>query len=200
LPVTNEPKIYIPYLQFWQSCAIGKLQILGVCLSRNEIMNTERLAGIAILIFTFFIGCSGNYGEIKPQTESESKGTQRELIDSWSDYDIWLIYKKAQLAGLIFDWKYDDRTILAESNWRKVKDQEMWQEIVKANTMSDGDFKLPGDYSGSTSRVEGIWGPDIQLYGLIVYQTYSVSLGSVKLVDENAIRLSLQPAAAVTNR
>ena len=163
-------------------------------------MNTERLAGIAILIFTFFIGCSGTYGEIKPQTEGESKGTQRELIDSWSDYDIWLIYKKAQLAVIIFDWKNDDRTILAESNWRKVKDQEMWQEIVKANTTSDGDFKLPGDYSGGTSRVEGIWGPDIQLYGLIVYQTYSVSLGSVKLVDENVIRLSLQPAAAITNR
>ncbi len=163
-------------------------------------MKNKRLAGIAILIFTFFVGCSGTYGEIKPQTDSESKGTQRELIDSWSDYDIWLIYKKAQLAVLIFDWKNDDRTILAESNWRKVKDQEMWQEIVKANTTSDGHFKLPGDYSGGTSRVEGIWGPDIQLYGLIVYQAYSVSLGSVKRVDENTIRLSLQPAAAVTNR
>jgi hypothetical protein len=163
-------------------------------------MNTKRLAGIAILIFTFFIGCSGTYGEIKPQTESESKGTQRELIDSWSDYDIWLIYKKAQLAVIIFDWKNDDRTILAESNWLMVKDQEMWQEIVKANTTSDGDFKLPGDYSAGTSRVQGIWGPDNQLYGLIVYQAYSVSLGIVKPVGENAIRLSLQPAAAVTNR
>ncbi len=167
---------------------------------KDRDINTKRLAGIAILIFTFLIGCSGTYGEIKPQTESESKGTQRELIDSWSDYDIWLIYKKDQLAVLIFDWKNDERTILPESNWRKVKDQQMWQEIVKANTTSDGDFKLPGDYSGGTSRVEGIWGPDIQLYGLIVYQAYSVSLGSVKLVEENAIRLSLQPPAAVTNR
>ena len=163
-------------------------------------MNTKRLSVIAILLFILFMGCSGNPGKFKSQTESESKETQRELIDSWSDYDIWLIYKKAQLAVIIFDWKNDDRTILAENNWRKVKDQEMWQEIVKANSTSDGDFKLPGDYSGGTSRVEGIWGPDIQLYGLIVYQAYSVSLGSVKLVDENAIRLSLQPAAAVTNR
>ena len=163
-------------------------------------MNLKNLAGIVVLILLFIMGCSGNYGKFKPQTESESKGTQRELIDSWSDYDIWLIYRKAQLAVIIFDWKNDDRTILAESNWRKVKDQEMWQEIVKANTTSDGDFKLPGDYPGGTSRVEGIWGPDIQLYGLIVYQAYSVSLGSVKLVDENAIRLSLHPAAAVTNR
>jgi len=163
-------------------------------------MNTRRIAGIAILIFSFFIGCSGNYGEFKPQTESESKGAQRELIDSWSDYDIWLIYRKAQLAAIIFDWKYDDRTILPGSNWHRVKDEEMWQEILKTNTTSDGDFELPGDYPDGTSRVQGIWGPDNQLYGLVVYQAYSVSLGSVTLVDENAIRLSLQPAEAVTNR
>jgi len=163
-------------------------------------MNLRNIAGLVILIILLIIGCSGTYGEFKPQTESESNGTQRELIDSWSDYDIWLIDKKAQLAVIIFDWKNDGRTILAESNWRKVKDQEMWQEIVKANTTSDGDFKLPGDYSGGTSRVQGVWGPDNQLYGLIVYQAYSVSLGSVVLVDENAIRLSLQPAAAATNR
>ena len=163
-------------------------------------MNAIRLAGIIILILSFIVGCSGNHGEIRPQTESESKGTQGELIDSWSDYDIWLIYRKDRLAAIIFDWKNDDRTILAESDWRKVKDQEMWQDIVKANTTSDGDFKLSGDYSGGTSRVNGIWGPDNQLYGLIVYQGYSISLGSVKLVNENAIRLSLQPAAASTNR
>ena len=163
-------------------------------------MNAIRLAGIIILILSFIVGCSGNHGEIRPQTESESKGTQGELIDSWSDYDIWLIYRKDRLAVIIFDWKNDDRTILTESNWRKVKDQEMWQEIVKANTTSDGDFKLSGDYSGGTSRVNGIWGPDNQLYGLIVYQGYSVSLGSVKQVDEYTIRLSLHPAAASTNR
>jgi hypothetical protein len=146
------------------------------------------------------MGCSGNYGEFKPRTESESKDAQRELTDNWSDYDIWLVYSKAQLAAIILDWKNDERTILAGSNWRKVKDQEMWQAIVKANTTSEGDFKLPGDYSGGTSLIQGIWGTDNQLYGLIVYQAYALSLGSVKQVDENAIRLSLHPAAAVTNR
>jgi len=169
-------------------------------MASKEIMNTKRIVAIAILIFTFFWGCSGNYGKVKPLPESESKATHEEWIDSWSDYDIWLIYRKAQLAVIIFDGNHDDRTILAESNWRKVEDQVMWQEIVKNYTTSAGDFKLSGDYSGGTSRVQGIWGPDNQLYGLIVYQGYSVSLGSVKQVDENAIRLSLHPAAASTNR
>lgn len=153
-----------------------------------------------ILTAALAMGCSADYGEIKPQTESESGGTQKELIESWVDYDIWLVYRKAQLAVIIFDWKHDDRTILAESNWRKVEDRAMWQETVKANTTQDGDFELPGDYSGGTSNVQGIWGPDNQLYGLIVYQAYSVSLGSVMLVDENSVRIALNPAQPVTNR
>ena len=163
-------------------------------------MNNQRLTGIAILIFACFVGCVGNYGEFKPQTQSESKGSQKDLIDSWSDYDIWLIYRKARLAVIIFDWKHDERTILVESDWRRVKDLEMWQEIVKAYTTSAGDFELPGDYPGGTSIVQGIWGPDNQLYGLIVYQAYSVSLGSINQINNNTIRLSLHPAAAVTNR
>ena len=159
-----------------------------------------KYAGLLILILYIIVGCSVNYGEFKPEPESKSKDTRRELIESWSDYDIWLIYRKARLAAIIFDWKDDDRTILAESDWRKVKDLETWQEIVNANTTNNGDFNLPGDYAGGTSSVQGIWGPDNQLYGLIVYQAYSVSLGSVQSVDENSVRLSLQPAAAVTSR
>jgi hypothetical protein len=71
----------------------------------------------------------------------------------------------------------------------------MWTEVVKANTTSDGDFKLPGEYSGGTSRVQEIWGPDNQLYGFIIYQGYSVTLGNVKLADENTIRLAWSPPA-----
>ena len=68
----------------------------------------------------------------------------------------------------------------------------MWTEIVKANTTSDGDFKLPG-FRGGTSRVQEIWGPDNQLYGFIIYQGYAVSLGNVELVDENTVRLAGSP-------
>jgi hypothetical protein len=183
------------------SFCIGKpYQISGQKIGEEETMNSKTLSGILILIAAWGMGCSANYGKIKPQPENESREAQRELIVSWVDYDIWLVDRKAQLAVIIFDWKHDDRTILAESSWRRVEDQEMWQEIVKSNTTQDGNFELPGDYSGGTSSVQGIWGPDNQLYGLIVYQAYSVSLGSVKLVDQNAVRLTLNPAEAVTNR
>ena len=69
-------------------------------------MNTKRLAGIVILIFIFLMGCSGNHGGIlKTQSESESKVTQQELIDNWSDYDIWLRYsrnKPSRIVAIIF--------------------------------------------------------------------------------------------------
>ncbi len=53
-------------------------------------MNNKGLAAIVILIVIYIMGCSGNYGKLKPQSESDSKVTQRELIDNWSDYNIWL--------------------------------------------------------------------------------------------------------------
>ena len=145
----------------------------------------------SLLFITFLIimGCSGNYGNFTPQAGNESKETQRELINNWSDYDIRLINRSGQLTVVIFDPKNDGRKILVGSDWSTVKNQEMWAEIVKANTTSDGDFKLPG-YSGGTSRVHEIWGPDNQLYGLLIYEGDRVSLGSVKQVDENTVSLT----------
>jgi hypothetical protein len=148
---------------------------------------------LLVIGFAFIMGCSGNYGEFIRQPGSESTVTQRELIDNWSDYDIWLIYRKDQLAAIIFDPKNDDRKILVEGQWHAVNDQEMWTEIVKSNTTSDGDFKIPGVYGDGTSNVNEIWGKDNQLYGFIIYQAYRVSLANVELVDENTIRLAWGP-------
>ena len=152
-------------------------------------MKTLKYICLLFIGFASIMGCSGNYGEFKRQPESKSKITQRELIDNWSDYDIWLVYRRNRLAAIIFDPKNDDRKILVGSDWIAVRNQEMWEEIMKANTTSDGDFKLPGFYGG-TSTVQEIWGPDNQLYGFIINQVYSVSLGNVKLVNKNNIRLA----------
>ena len=119
-------------------------------------MSIKRLAGIVILIVIFILGCSGNNGKFKPQSESDSKVTQRELIDNWSDYNISLGYFKwfgggdlrglglggAWLTLIVFDPKNDDRKILVGSSWSKVKGQQMWAEIVKSNTTREGDFRM----------------------------------------------------------
>jgi hypothetical protein len=98
------------------------------------------------------------------------------------------------LAVIVFDPKNDDRKILvrsrAGSNWSKVKDQEMWTEIVKANTTSDGEFNLVyANYYYST-RAQEIWGPDNQLYGYVIYHGTLVEWVNAKLVDENTMQLS----------
>jgi len=146
----------------------------------------------------FFLGCSsGNYGKLKTQSESDSKVTQRELINNWSDYHIWLSHRKDQLAVIVFDPKNDDRKILVGSNWSKVKDQEMWTEIVKANTTSDGDFRLVYFNTDWTTRVQEILGSDNQLYGFVIYQESAVEWVNVKLADDSTIQLSWQAPAPV---
>ena len=152
-------------------------------------MKTMKYFSLLFITFLIIMGCSGNYGNFTPQAGNESKETQRELINNWSDYDIRLINRSGQLTVVIFDPKNDGRKILVGSDWSTVENHEMWAEIVKANTTIDGDFKLPG-YSGGTSRVHEIWGPDSQLYGLLIYEGDRVSLGSVKQVDENTVSLT----------
>ena len=155
---------------------------------------TLKYISIFLIAFVSIMGCSGNYGKVKPQSESDSKVTQRELIDNWSDYNIWIGDDyRGGLAVIVFDPKNDDRKILVGSNLSKVKDQEMWTEIVKANTNSDGDFSMVwAGYDYSTTRAQEIWGPDNQLYGFIIYQKYMVYSVNVKLVDDNTMRLSWQ--------
>ncbi len=151
-------------------------------------MNTGRLAGILILLFAFMMGCTGSYGKLKTQPEGDSKVTQRELIDNWSDYNIWL-----KSTAVVFDPKNDDRKILVGSSWGTVKDQKMWTEIVKTKTTSDGDFSLVwAGYDYRTTGVQEIWGSDNQLYGFIIYQQTMVDSVDVKMVDENTMQLSWQ--------
>ena len=127
------------------------------------------------------MGCSGNTGKLKTQSKSESKVTQQELIDNWSDYIIWL-----KSAAVVFDPKNDDRTILVGSGWGTVKDQEAWTEIVKANTTKNGNIS-PVWANYSMTRVREIWGPDNQLYGFIIHQQQD--LVSTRLVDKNTMQL-----------
>ena len=160
-----------------------------------------------ILIFLLLAtGCSGNYGNFKGKIGSESNATKRELIDNWSDYDIWLHYhsgyKPPRLTIIVFDTKNDDKEILVSSSWSKVKDQEMWQEIVKANPTSDGEFVLRwgSRQDPRQTGVQEIWGPDNQLYGFTIYQESAVELQRVELVDKNTIFLSGRPPRPIGGR
>ena len=146
-------------------------------------MKIIRLAVMANLIFAFVMGCSGNYGKIKTQSESESKVTQQELIDNSSDYDI-----KYYRTVVVFDSNNDDKKILVPNFWSTVKKQETWAQIIKGNSHGpfNNDIRRVWD-SYSKSGVREIWLPDNQFYGYVLHGRRE--LVSVKIVDENTVRL-----------
>ena len=171
-------------------------------------MSRKSLAGIVILIMALTVGCAGNYGIFKRKTGDEIKSTKQELIDNWSEYDILLIYYKGysrpRLVAIIFDAKDDDKKILIQESRTMVrlKDKEMWTEILEEHTTSDGEFVLTWGSQQDTlyTGVQEIWGPDNQLYGFTIYQERAVVLERVELVDINTVLLSGHPPRAVGGR
>jgi hypothetical protein len=144
-------------------------------------MKTTKYISLLLIAFISIVGCSGTYGKMKTQSGNDSKATQQELIDNWSDYNIWF-----KSAVIVFDPKNDDKKILVGSNWGTVKDQETWTGIVKTNTTSHGNIS-PMWANYSMTRVREIWGPENQLYGYIIHQLPDSV--SAMVVDENTMRL-----------
>ena len=171
----------LPFLTPEDLTYLDKIKTEHPRLSHETIMNIKRFTGIVILLLTFTMGCSGNYGKLKTQSADDSKATQKELIDNWSDYDIWFLS-----AVIVFDPKNDDKKILVGSNWGRVKDQETWTRIVKENTDSDGNISpLWANYA--MTGVREIWSPNNQFYGYVIHQLPD-SVGAM-VVDENTMRL-----------
>jgi len=155
-------------------------------------MNIKKLAGIIILIVVFLMGCVGPSGKLKTQSITDSKVTLQELIDNWTEYDIWF-----QSAVIVFDKKNDDKKLLVDGTWGTVKDQETWTGIVNANTMGDGSIN-PAGANYTMTGVREVWSPDNHFYGYIIHeQPDSVS---VRVVDENTMRVYYQRAHFGTGR
>ena len=142
-------------------------------------MNIKRVAIISSLLLTFFMGCSGNYANIRNLSENESNAIQQELLDNWSDYNISYNHQI-----ILFDPKKDDKAILVGNYWwGTVKDQETWTRLVNGNE------RLPWGYTNQVwgNKFREIWISDSQFYG---YVTHSQNeLISARLVDENTVRL-----------
>ena len=145
-------------------------------------MDINRSTCIIILLFVILTGCSGDYARIKTLSASESKVTQQELIDNWSDYTIWL-----RSTVVVFDPKSDDRKILVGSHWETVTDQATWEGIVNANTTAKGNI-TPVWANYAMTRVREIRSPDTQfLFGYIIHQ--QGDLVSARVVDKNTVQL-----------
>jgi len=142
-------------------------------------MKTLKYISLMFIAFAFIMGCSGNYGKLKTQSESESKVTQRELIDNWSNYNI-----RYNSVVIVFDQKNDDKKILVDNYWSTVKDdKETWTQLV------NGTKTLPNSSINQVwgNEIREIWIPDNQFYGYVIHQPRE--LVSAQVVDENTVRL-----------
>ena len=130
-----------------------------------------------LIAFTFLMGCSGNYANMRNLSESESKAIQQELLDNWSDYNI--SYNRRVIG---FDSKNDDKKMLVPNFWSTVKDQDTWTQLV------NGTNKLPN------GQINMVWGNPIreiwvsnQFYGYVC--NIRGMLVGAKIVDQNTVRL-----------
>jgi hypothetical protein len=131
-----------------------------------------------LIAIVSIMGCSGNNANLRNLSESESKATQQELIDNWSDYNI-----RYNGKIILFDPNKDDRKIIVGNYWGTVKDQETWTRLV------NGTEKLPYGHINLAwgNEIREIWVPNNQFYGYVSHQPNE--LISAQIVDENTVQI-----------
>jgi hypothetical protein len=141
-------------------------------------MNTKGVAGITILTLFLFMGCAGNYAHLRNLSDSESKAAQQDLLDNWSDYNIWY-----DNLVIVFDPKNDNKKILVGNYWSTVNDQETWTRLVNGNE------RLPWGYTNQVwgNEIREIWFTHNQFYGYITHAPNV--LVSAQIVDETTVRV-----------
>lgn len=164
-------------------------------------MNSKRSAGITILSLILFMGCSGGYRQLETSPGNESNITRQELIDNWSDYNIFFHDRSSVGLGvIIFDPKNDNRKIVVDKYWGTIKNQETWSDFVKSYTTRDGHFKMTGGVrtparSRDATGVREIWRSDNQQYRLMVHQELRDWVYA-RQIDENALKLAFRPGGS----
>ena len=144
-------------------------------------MNSKRLVGITILIFALVMGCSGNNANIRNQSRDKSEITQQKLIKNWSDYEI-----SYNSMVIVFDPKNDDKKILVNKNWSRVKDQETWTDIFEPDQNATGHDYIYKVWGNETRE---IWVQN-QFYGYVIQKQRE--LVAARIIDENTVRLTHQ--------
>ncbi len=178
--------------------APDEFHVQGLLVKRGRNMKIINCVFLMTIAFICIVGCSEKYGEVKKQSESDAKATEKELLNNWTEYNIYInrfpsvvrLKGPSGTGAIVFDPKKDDREILLRGKWDTVKDQKAWAQMVKANTTSEGHFDISAFGStdlGYSTRIREIWGPDKQLYGFIISRDRSEAV--VSKVDEKSIRL-----------
>ena len=122
--------------------------------------------------FAFIMGCSGDYGKLSLQTDTEEKMTLAELRKNREDYHVyWCTRAYHSPVAIMFDPKNDDPRIVGDS-WIKISDQQTLSETIE--TIQSIHLNR---------EVVIIEGPDGRFFG---YMYYAFSEGRVLSPGVNA--------------
>ena len=143
-------------------------------------MSINRLAGTIILLFVLIMGCSGGYGKLIKQTNTDDKMTLAELRENWEEYTIYYSFRSdSRPSAIMFDPKNNDKKLVGD-NWYKIEDQKTLSETISI---------IQQQYDHC--HVDIIEGPDNQVYGYMYYPHW-LNL-PVRVVDERTLYVSTLP-------
>jgi len=132
------------------------------------------------LALAFLIsGCASltGYGKIRLQPRHGEKVTIQDLQQNWEDYTIYYAgLSVSNPAGIIFDPKNDDRTLVGDK-WIKVEDKETVSEIIS----------WIKNYTEYNPQVWRILGPDNQFYGYLFYPNAYDAQAVSKVVNDTTM-------------
>ncbi len=93
-------------------------------------MRTLKYICLLVIGFAFIMGCSGDYGKLRRQTDTEDKMTLAELTKNRGDYHVyWCTRAYHSPVAIMFDPKNDETRIVGDS-WIKISDQQTLSETI----------------------------------------------------------------------
>jgi len=145
-------------------------------------MKTLKYVSLMFIAFVFFVSCSGDYGKLRFQNDTEGKMTLAELRKNREDYHVYWCTRAYQVpVAIMFDPKNDETRIVGDS-WIKISDQQTLSETIE--TIQSMQLNR---------EVVIIEGPDGRFFG---YMYYTFSEGRflspgvsapLELVDERTL-------------
>jgi hypothetical protein len=137
---------------------------------------------IGLMIMLLFSGCASmlaGYGKLRPQPMRGKGVTIEELEENWKDYVVhYAGLNVGSPAGIMFDPKYDDRTLTGEK-WIKVEDKKTLSELI-------GWMKT---YTEFNPRIWRILGPNNEFFGYLFYPSHRMYADNVviKVIDDKTM-------------
>lgn len=147
-------------------------------------MNRKILSGLFILIISFILGCTGDYGLIRRQPPTDNKMTLAELSENWEDYHVSYAGQGGRYPyKILFDPKNDEIRLVG-GGWHKIEDQQALSEKISETQAHWGNHEvmiIEGPDRQFLGYMNCSWGSGAHGYA------FTPSVYEVKLIDKHTV-------------